>query len=87
MVRYYSLIEVLPCPDLIINIVENLAYTPRSAFDVVSKFPLVEGSVIVYGLNPQGASIDRLKLGFESPIKIVVSFLLIGNSEQWLQNH
>ena len=55
MVRYYSLIEVLPCPDLIINIVENLAYTPRSAFDVVSKFPLVEGSVIIYGLNPQGA--------------------------------
>ena len=33
----------------------TLFYTPRSAFDVASKFPLVEGSVIIYGLNPQGA--------------------------------
>ena len=55
VVRYFSLIKVLSCPDLIMNIVENLAYTPGSAFNVVSKFLLVESSVIIYGLNHQGA--------------------------------
>lgn len=55
MVRYYFLIKVLPCPDLVINIVENLTYIPRGALDVVSKFLLVESSVIIYGLNHQGA--------------------------------
>lgn len=33
MVRYHFLIKVLPCPDLVINIVENLTYTPEGAFD------------------------------------------------------
>ena len=51
MDRYYSLIDVLPCPDLVINVVENLAYTPRGTFDIVPKLLLVEGSVIIYGLN------------------------------------
>lgn len=33
MVSYYFLIKVLPCPDLVINIVENLTYTPEGAFN------------------------------------------------------
>lgn len=54
MVRYHFLIKVLPCPEWIINIIENLAYTAGSAFDVISKFLLVESSGVIYDLNHQG---------------------------------